>query len=170
MLGIAEAQDRKGSTGTLEEDARLTVLFFWTMQRTGENDYSKNGVGGEGGDEVVGDDEDEAPRRKVSSCSLPFDVTLRFAQPLGLHLDDFESRIIKTEEVAVRLLPVMERGKHLFGETGAGFIADEIESNAASSLQLSFFPEEPSSVRGRSRRRGRLEAPNSPSDELDSRH
>ena len=43
----------------------------------------------------------------------------RFAQPLGIHLDDWESRIIETEKGVVRLLlRFTERGKQLFGESG----------------------------------------------------
>ena len=75
---------------------------------------------------------------------------------MGIHLDEWESRIIKTEKGVVRLRPVTERGKELFGESGADTLADEIETNAAASAQLSLFPDEPPAVRGRSRRRGRL--------------
>ena len=89
------------------------------------------------------DEEDEAPRRRPSGYSLPFDVARRFAQPLGIHLDDWESRIIKTEKGVVRLLPVSERGKQLFGESGSAAVADVLESNAGASPQLSLFPEEP---------------------------
>ena len=89
---------------------------------------------------------------------MPFDLARRFAQPLGIHLDEWESRIIKTEKGLVRLRPVTERGKELFGESGADTLADEIETNAAASAQLSLFPDEPPAVRGRSRRRGRLSA------------
>ena len=33
VLGTAEAQARNGLSGALEEDARLTALFLWTLQR-----------------------------------------------------------------------------------------------------------------------------------------
>ena len=36
VLGTAEAQARNGAAGALEEDARLTALFLWTMQSTAE--------------------------------------------------------------------------------------------------------------------------------------
>ena len=71
-----------------------------------------------------------------------------------------ESRIIKTEKGVVRLRPVTERGKELFGESGADILADEIEINAAASDQLSLFPDESPAVRGRSRRRSRLSTTN----------
>lgn len=140
MLGTAEAQARNGDAGALEEDARLTALFLWTMQSTRtEGDAAGN---------------DEQTNRN-SPFSLSFDVTRRFAQPLGIHLDDWESRIIKTQKGVVRLLPVSERGEQLFGESGADSIADDIESSADPSRQLSLFPEAPPRVRGRARRRGR---------------
>ena len=91
VLGTAEAHARNGDAGALEEDARLTALFLWTMQSTGN-----------------GADKGETLTAR-SSFSLPFDVTRRFAQPLGIHLDDWESRIIRTQKGVVRLLPVSER-------------------------------------------------------------
>ena len=163
VLGTAEAQARNGMAGALEEDARLTALFLWTLQSAGEDVPSGNGAGEGDGDE--GADEDESPRRKAAGYSLPYDMARRFAQPLGIHLDDWESRVIDTQKGVVRLTPVRERGKQLFGEAGADALADEIESSAASSLQLSFFPEEPPAVRGRARRRGK---PAAATGELDA--
>ena len=166
VLGTAEAQARNGAAGALEEDARLTALFLWTLQSTGGDNVSTSGASA--AVEVVGG-EDEAPRRKALGYSLPFDVTRRFAQPLGIHLEDWESRIVKTEKGVVRLIPVTERGKQLFGDSGADSLADEIESNATSSPQLSLFPQEAPAVRGRRRRRGR-EATTLQNAELENRH
>ena len=142
VLGTAEAQARNGQAGALEEDSRLTALFLWTLQSTTE------GVGQE--DE---EDDDGASKGKSKGMSLPFDVARRFAQPLGIHLDEWESRVIETKKGVVRLIPVRERGKQLFGETGADSLADDIEAAASSSAQLSLFPEEAPTVRGRGRRR-----------------
>ncbi len=167
VLGTAEAQARNGAAGVLEEDARLTALFLWTLQSTGETSASTNGAGAA---EEDGDDEDEAPVRKAPGFSLPFDVARRFAQPLGIHLEDWESRIVKTEKGVVRLLPVTERSKQLFGESGADALADEVESNAAASPQLTLFPEEPPAVRGRARRRARASTVTLAHDELEARH
>ena len=149
VLGTAEAQARNGAAGVLEEDSRLTALFLWTMQSTSE------GVNGANPDDGDRDNEEDTPRRKVSGFSLPFDVTRRFAQPLGIHLDDWESRIIETKKGVVRLLPVSERGKQLFGESGAAAVADEMEAASNVNPQLSLFPEDAPPIRGRSRRRGR---------------
>ena len=141
VLGTAEAQARNGAAGALEEDARLTALFLWTLQSTGENDSPGNGAGEEDDDEARGDDdEDEAPRRRAAGYNLSFDVARRFAQPLGIHLDDWESRIIKTEKGVVRLLAVSERGKQLFGESGVAAAADEIDATSNASPPTESVP------------------------------
>ena len=122
------------------------------MQSTSEGTQSENGKG-------RNDEEDEVPRRRSSGFNLPYDVTRRFAQPLGIHLDDWESRIIETKKGVVRLLPVTARNKQLFGEAGAGAIADEMESAANVNPQLSLFPDGAPSIRGRTRRSGRSSPP-----------
>ena len=149
VLGTAEAQARNGAAGALEEDARLTALFLWTMQST--NDTTPNGDTSEVEET---DEEDETPRRQAVSFSLPYDVARRFAQPLGIHLEDWEKRIIQTQKGVIQLRPVTDRGRELFGESGAEALADEIESTANASFQMSFFPDEAPTVRGGSRRGG----------------
>jgi len=136
-----------GGTGALEEDARLTALFLWTLQ-------SSNGASsspqrspargeGEGEDEEAEEDEDETPKKKkAGGYSLIFDVARRFAQPLGIHLPEWEGRIIETEKGVVRLLAVSERAKQLFGEEGANAAAAAFERNAVAAPQLVLFPEE----------------------------
>ena len=160
VLGTAEAQARNGAAGALEEDSRLTALFLWTMQSTSQ------GSNGARADDDEGDDEEETPRRRASGYSLPFDVTRRFAQPLGIHLDDWESRIIETEKGVVRLLPVTERAKRLFGESGAATVADEMEASANVSPQLSLFSDDAPPIRGRARRRGGSAVPTDGKAEL----
>ena len=143
-----------GSTGVLEEDARLTALFLWTLQ-------SSNGVAAESEDEADQDDEDDedqAPKgkKKAGGYSLVFDVARRFAQPLGIHLPEWEGRIIETEKGVVRLLPVNERAKQLFGEDGAGAAAAAFERNPVTAPQMVLFPEDATTVprvRGRGGRK-----------------
>ena len=150
VLGTAEAQARNGAAGALEEDARMTALFLWTLQSTADGVAPANGAADDDGD--ADDDDDEAPARRASGFSLPFDVARRFAQPLGIHMEEWESRIIHTEKGVVRLRPVADRARELFGAAGADSMADAIESNAASSGQLTLFPDEAPTVRGRARR------------------
>ncbi|HKZ00139.1 MAG TPA: hypothetical protein VJ112_03125, partial [Rhabdochlamydiaceae bacterium] len=163
ILGTAEAKARNGAAGALEEDARLTALFLWTLQSTnGEKGKSKKGKGkseDEEGEEVEeGYEDGEAPKGKPKGFSLVFDVARRFAQPLGIHLPEWEGRIIKTEKGVVHLLPISERAKVLFGEEGADVVADMLEKDPASA-QLSLFENAEASVpelkvRGRKKKKG----------------
>ena len=132
VLGAAEARVRNGMTGALEEDARLTALFLWTLQTTD--------AGGDG--RGAGDDEgDEEEAGAAQSLNLPFDVVRRFAQPMGIDLERWTGRVIAQAKGAVRLLPVAERAKDLLGDAGAGAAADWIEADPAAGLQRSLFPE-----------------------------
>ncbi len=160
VLGTAEAQARNGAAGALEEDARLTALFLWTRQSTAE----PPAAGNDAGDDAE-DGEAATARRRPAGYSLPFDVVRRFAQPLGIHLEDWEARLVETKKGVVRLLPVRERSEQLFGEAGAGTLADEIEWNAAAAQQLSLFAAAPPPVRGGQRGRGRMAAV---ADDLDA--
>ena len=130
VLGSASADSTL--EGALEEDARLTALFLWTLQST---------------EAPKADDRDDEPDedavRKVAAkgFSLPFDVVRRFSQPMGIDLATWTGRIVAQAKGAVRLLPVAERAKALFGEDGAGTAADWIESDANPTRQLSLFPD-----------------------------
>ncbi len=135
VLGTAEAQARNGLSGALEEDARLTALFLWTLQSTtsvAENQQQD--------DEA---DEEAVAKAAATGFALPFDVVRRFAQPMGIALDTWTDRIIGQEKGVVRLLPVSERAKKLFGEDGAAAAANYIKSDPHTSLQQPLFPDLP---------------------------
>src|SRR5207247_3656572 len=104
-------------------------------------------------DEAGPDDEEEdMPQTSSKGFSLVFDVVRRFAQPLGIHLDAWEGRIIETKKGVVRLLPVSERAKLLFGKDGASAVADWIESrpDRSDSVQLTLWPaDEAPKIKGR---------------------
>ena len=87
--------------------------------------------------------------------NLPFDVVRRFAQPMGIDLDRWTGRIIVQEKGVVRLLPVAERARELFGEDGAGTVADWIESDPNATLQQTLFPELDAAPKTRTRRAGK---------------
>lgn len=145
VLGTAESKARNGAAGALEEDARLTALFLWTIQATAIEAAN----GSDADDEEVGEDEDDdAPAATGKGFTLVFDVARRFAQPLGIHLEAWEGRIVETKKGIVRLLPVSERADQLFGEEGAQAVADRLEAPASKSgpMQLSLFPDEPPAV------------------------
>ena len=88
VLGTAEAQARNGALGALEEDARLTALFLWPMQSGEEAPSNGN----------VADPESEPRTTPIAVQPAVRASCARFSQPLGIHLDDWESRIIKTQK------------------------------------------------------------------------
>lgn len=161
VLGTTEAKARNGGAGAVEEDGRLTALFLWTLQSTNV-EASTNGTKDANDDaEEAGDDDDEESSPKpTKGYTLIFDVVRRFAQPLGIHLEDWENRIIETKKGVVRLLSVSERAKQLFGEDGASAVADRIESDAreARTAQMMLFPDEDAAPKVRGRGRGRKAA------------
>ena len=146
VLGSAEARARNGMAGALEEDARLTALFLWTLQTTeaaGEN--GKND----------GDDEEAIAAAAAKGFNLPFDVVRRIAQPMGIDLDRWTGRIIGQAKGVVRLLPVAERAKDLLGDAGVDAAAEWIEADPEAGLQQSLFPEWDAAPKRAVRRRGR---------------
>lgn len=143
VLGTAEARARNGAAGALEEDARLTALFLWTLQST--NGDSAKGAGDEADEEDLLDEDEEeeaALPGRPRGYSLVFDVVRRFAQPLGINLPRWEGRIIETKKGVVRLLTVAERARQLFGKDGVRIAVERLErSGACGYLQLRFFAE-----------------------------
>ena len=146
VLGTAEAKARNGSAGALEEDARLTALFLWTLQSTE--------VAGESG-KANGEDEETITKVAARGFSLPFDVVRRFAQPMGIDLDRWTGRIIGQEKGVVRLLPVKERARALFGKEGARVAAGWLETDPHASLQHVLFPDIDTAPKLGSSRRGK---------------
>ena len=165
VLGTSDAGARNGAAGAVEEDARLTALFLWTLQST-NGEEAEDAKGDEGGDEVTADDEEDdegASGGKAKGFTLVHDVVRRFAQPLGIELPKWEGRVIETKKGVVRLLPIVERSKQLFGETGAQAVAARLEREAVlgpNPLQGMLFPEMEAApkIRGREARgrRGRM--------------
>ena len=139
VLGTAEARARNGLAGVLEEDARLTALFLWTLQSTGDGD---------------GENEEDVAKASAGGFSLPYDVVRRFAQPMGIDLDAWAGRIIEQKKGVVRLLPVTERSKALFGQEGASAAADWIETDPMAGLQQALFAEADGEGASASRARG----------------
>ncbi|MCY4225656.1 MAG: DUF1156 domain-containing protein, partial [Bacteroidetes bacterium] len=140
VLNISGNTSYVGTTIVIEEDARLTALFLWTIQSTDDlNDNIEEG-------------NKEPQKTVVKSNALPFDVVRRFAQPMGIDLDRWTSKIITQKQGIVRLMPVMDRSKELFGEDGANQVAEWIESDIAETNQTSLFPEmTPESTSSKSR-------------------
>jgi putative DNA methylase len=103
------------SPGDYGEDARLTALFLWTLRTT--NGWSEtNGNNGRTADneEAGNGDESDSPRSVVArGYALPYDIVRRFSQPLGIHLEKWQGRLIELDKGVVRLLSVNERVSQL---------------------------------------------------------
>jgi putative DNA methylase len=145
VLGTAEARARNGAAGAVEEDARLTALFLWTLQAT-DGEATEDADDEVEDEEAVDDDDEEegTTRGNAKGYTLVFDVVRRFAQPLGIELPKWEGRVIETKKGVVRLLPITERAKQLFGEDGAQAVAARLEREAVlgpNPLQGMLFPE-----------------------------
>ena len=137
--------DSDATTGALEEDARLTALFLWTMQSTEAPDHDEKGP----------DDEDVMAKVAAKGFSLPYDVVRRFAQPMGIDLDVWTGRTLGQDKGVVRLLPVAERAKQLFGDNGARAAADWIERDPTGNVQGALFPELAEARKKKGRERGK---------------
>ena len=155
VLGTAEAQARNGTAGVLEEDARLTALFLWTRQSSGDESTESHDEPTDADDET---DDGDSNTSKKKGYRLPFDVARRFAQPLGIHLDEWRSRIIDIEKGAVRLLPVSERRNQLLDGDENAPLLDQIEDPGTASSQLSLFPDQQAPRRSGSQRVQALQA------------
>jgi len=143
ILGTAEAQARNGAAGALEEDARLTALFLWTLKASAAPESQnlqnpQNSAQSGGGEE---EDEDAAPRT-ARGFPLPYDMARRFAQPMGIELANWKGRITEEKKGVVRLLAVSERAGQLFGESGAGAAAEWLERDPNADIQGVLFPEQ----------------------------
>src|SRR5207253_2736546 len=144
VLGTAQVGARNGAASAVEEDARLTALFLWTLQST--NGKTAENEGNETEDEEAtenAEDEEKPSGDKAKGFTLVYDVVRRFAQPLGIELPKWEGRVIQTKKGVVRLLPIAERAKQLFGEDGAHAVAARLEQaeTARDPLQGLLFPE-----------------------------
>ena len=157
VLGEGEAKARNGLAGALEEDARLTALFLWTLQSTSA-DGGAAAAGNAASDESAEADEtdgaDETPRGKGAGYTLIFDVVRRFAQPLGIRLPDWEGRIVETAKGVVRLLPVTARETQLFGKDGIGAASAAIERDPSGDAQPLLFPDDAPAAPGPALRPG----------------
>lgn len=98
-------------TTGLEEDARLTAMWLWTLST------SANGGSGASSNDDEGDEEEaSAPNAKGGAgFRLEFDAARKIAQGLGAHLEDL-SRVVEIRGDQARLLSVAERTRHLFGK------------------------------------------------------
>ena len=148
VLGVTDEMAGGSNLGDMEEDARLTALFLWTYQSSDKPEGSGGGKPKE---------EEDEPAAPVKGLSLPFDMVRRFTQPMGIDLDRWTGRVVGQKKGVVRLLPVLERAGELFGEAGAGTVAEAVETDPIAGLQMSLFPDQETRPRPSPGTRSRLD-------------
>jgi hypothetical protein len=97
----------------LEEDARLTAMWLWTLAAPTGEPVAED----EPEAEVDGDSEPVAAKA-AGGFLLPFDAVRKIAQGLGARLEALQ-HVVELKGDKARLLPVTERAKHLFGKPGS---------------------------------------------------
>ena len=106
---------RDTDAGSLEPDARLVVMWLWTLG--GGNQASSDDAGDDDSD-----DDDDAPKAKAKGgYVLEYDAARKIAQGLGARLEDL-THVVEVKGDIARLLPVGERSHFLFGKVEAATV------------------------------------------------
>jgi adenine-specific DNA methylase len=109
-------------TVSLEEDARLTSIWLWTLSTTpiheeGSDKDSEDEVEEETINESKEEDKDEEEEsvsmKKTKGFSLEYDAARKIAQGLGVHLEELKD-VVEIKGSKARLLTVEERIPFLF--------------------------------------------------------
>lgn len=127
----------------LEEDARLTAMWLWTLGAgtSAPKGPSREEEPGAESDDAEEDEEKVAKGKSVAGFVLEFDAARKIAQGLGAHLEKLTS-VVEVKGDKARLLSVAERAKSLFTKS-----ATDSEAAAArgkgklSKKQLGLFAE-----------------------------
>lgn len=100
----------------LEEDARLTAMWLWTLSTS--KGSSADDEDKDGDNDAADEDDDEGKSKKPKAAGgfvLEFDAARKIAQGLGAHLESLKS-LVEVKGETARLLAVGERARHLFGK------------------------------------------------------
>lgn len=124
-------------TAGLEEDARLTAMWLWTLiAPSGAEATAGNEADRDGYDESSEED-GKTTKAKASGYVLEFDAARKIAVGLGANLDKL-SHVVEVDKDKARLLPVVERTKYLFGKPEGAAAAAK---RTAKKKQMTLFEE-----------------------------
>ncbi|WP_257445981.1 DUF1156 domain-containing protein [Archangium lipolyticum] len=101
----------EAETAGLEEDARITAMWLWTLAGPGSSATSEGAE-----DEPI--DDDGGGDDALAGFSLEYDAAQKIAQGLGARLEALD-HIVEVKGETARLLAVAERTNHLFGGADA---------------------------------------------------
>lgn len=122
---------KDADTSSLEEDARLTAMWLWTLSTEAGNN-----------DSVVEDEEDESTSKAANTgFSLEYDSVRKIAQGLGAKLENLTT-LVEIKGDKARLLPVSERAKALLNKNGSNPDKTTKKRKGKEKVQMSLFPEE----------------------------
>lgn len=129
---------RDADTLGLEEDARLSAMWLWTLAGHSESPSSNAGGTDNEADQVLPDDESDSEGSEAATTgfTLEYDAARKIAQGVGARLDALV-HLVEVRADKARLLPVLERTRYLFGR------AEDAPSarKAAKKKQMSLFGE-----------------------------
>lgn len=104
-----------GDSGSLEPDARLAVIWLWTL---GGGKHDKSDESTEESDDEDEDEDDGGTKKITGGYVLEFDAARKIAQGLGAKLEEL-THVVAVKGDKARLLPVSERAAYLFGKSDA---------------------------------------------------
>ncbi|MBN1363354.1 MAG: DUF1156 domain-containing protein [Syntrophaceae bacterium] len=103
-----------GDAGSLEEDARVTAMWLWTLPIGRQAmTTAQNGTNSQSADDEE-DEEATGKPAKTAGYALEYDTARKIAQGLGAKLEALKS-VVEIKGDTARLLPVQERAAYLFG-------------------------------------------------------
>lgn len=108
---IFEGADASG----LEEDARLTAMWLWTLSTGTIAGVGRTGADDDEADGAVNEDDEDTKGKTASGFVLEFDAARKIAQGLGAHLEKLVD-VVEVKGDKARLRAVAERAKALFSK------------------------------------------------------
>ncbi len=127
----------------LEEDARLTAMWLWTLGAAAKEPNGNAEHEEEDEVEAAGGDDEGSKDKGVTGFVLEFDAARKIAQGLGAHLEKLAD-VVEVKGDKARLLSVAERAKSLFGKERASSAVIENKGKGKvkpSRKQLGLFAE-----------------------------
>ncbi|MBR8828507.1 MAG: DUF1156 domain-containing protein [Gomphosphaeria aponina SAG 52.96 = DSM 107014] len=122
---------KDADTSSLEEDARLTAMWLWTLSIEAYDNK-----------ETAVDEDDESTSKAANTgFSLEYDSVRKFAQGLGAELENLTT-LVEIKGDKARLLPVSERTKILLAKNGSDTPKTTKKKKGKEMVQISLFPEE----------------------------
>ena len=121
----------EAETSGLEEDARITAMWLWTLAGPGSSSPSDGS-----GDERAAEDDNTDNEAALAGFSLEYDAARKIAQGLGARLEALD-HVVEVRGETARLLAVAERAKYLFG----GAEAAPAPKRSSKKKQMTLFAE-----------------------------